>query len=708
MKRKLNRLLRSSRRLAGLPARVLLAAFLPSLAFLPAGAQFGAAPSISLAASSASGPVAAITPGTAITLSATVTQGSGKVAHGIIRFCDLAVSPRCTHESRIASAQVLANGTATVHVMPAPGAHSYQAVLYGQQMFSLQLSNTLPISVAAPVVAPVSGIGSSASSTTLTKAGTTGAYSLTATVTTSGNAPTGSVSFLDQTRGSILATAPLIASTPAAAASSLLSFTSGTLATGIISGNSSVATGDFNHDGKLDAVLVGSDSSSVTVLLGNGDGTFTPAPAALLPINGIYQIKVADFNQDGNPDLALINLLNNQIDFLLGNGDGTFTMGTEIYAGGGPIGVTVADFNGDGIPDLIRANTYAGTVTFLAGKGDGTFTPGWQSYVNTNNPTIPVAGDFNNDGLMDFAVIGTNSAQLAIYLGDGDGTFTQQNFVPTGKNPSFLAAADFNSDGKLDLAVTNSGDNTVSILLGNGDGTFALKQTVPTPAGTVDIQVADFNADGKLDLAVSATTANAVSILTGAGDGTFTLATTAPAGASPYQIAVGDFNHDGSPDVLAADTTNAATLILTQAPTHTFTATATVGNIAVLGAGSHTVVASFAGDSNNAASVSTAATLTGAPQKTALALYVSNSLPVFGSQVALTANLSPYAGSNGESVTFLVDGKVLGTAVLNSGSATLQTTSLAVGIHSLTVSYAGDASLIGSTAQSAILVWKLW
>ena len=224
----------------------------------------------------------------------------------------------------------------------------------------------------------------------------------------------------------------------------------------------------------------------------------------------------------------------------------------------------------------------------------------------------------------------------------------------------------------------------------------------------MDVQVADFNADGKLDLAVSANSSNVVSILTGAGDGTFTQSATAPAGTNPYQIAVGDFNHDGTPDILAADTTNAAALILTQAPTHTFTATATVLNIAVIGAGSHTVVASFTGDSNNAASTSAATILTGAPQKTAMALYVSNYLPLYGSQVALTANLSPYAGSNGETVTFYVDGKVLGTAVLNSGSATLQTTALPQGLHSLTVSYAGDASLIGSSAQSAVLVWKLW
>ena len=699
----------------------LLQVLLPALALSASAAVF-TAPSPALAQAALTGNQAtpavtlsvsatSIAPGTPITLAATVSQSAGPLSHGLVRFCDVAVTKACTHENAIGRAQLLANGSASVKLTPAAGAHTYEAVLYGQRLFSVQVSNTLGVTVAAttsPTTAPASGTGLLipvstgvlASTSTIAQSGVAGNYTLAATVATHGALqPTGSVNFVDTTTGNTV-----LGSAPLGAVTSSLSLASSILPTGYLGGNSSVAVGDFNHDGKPDFAVVGEFSSSVTIMLGNGDGTFTAAPVAMLPINGIYQIQVADFNQDGHQDLALVNLLNNQIDLLLGNGDGTFTPGTSIYAGGGPIGITIADFNGDGIPDILRANTYAGTLSFLAGNGDGTFTQtAFNPYLG-QNPTIPLAGDFNGDGKMDFAVNILNGNAVVLFLGNGDGTFTQGQTVNVGSKPGFLVSGDFNGDGKLDLAVTNQADNTVTILLGAGDGTFTAKQTVATPAGTVDLKVADFNGDGKSDLVVSGSTSNSIAILYGNGDGTFIAGPVAAAGTSPYQLAVADLNADGTPDVVIADSDSTAAVVLSSL---TQTATATLTGVSLPGTGTQNVVATYTGDSSYQASVSTATILTAKAQTTSASLFVSNALPMLGQQVALTAHLAPYTGSNGEKVTFYANGKALGTATLTSGSATLNSTTIPLGIDTITVVYSGDAALSPSTSGTAyMLVWK--
>ena len=676
----------------------------------PALAQTGsspqAAPAVTLSVSAAS-----VVPGTAITLAATVNQTAGPLAHGLIRFCDVAVNKACTHENAVGRAQLLANGSASVKLTPAAGNHTYEAVLYGQRLFSVQISNTLGVTVASastapntPTSAPNTGLAISSgilsSATSIAQTGKIGNYTLTSQVSTTGaTQPTGSVNFVDTTAGN-----KILGSAPLGPVTSALSLASSTLTTGYLGGNSSVAVGDFNHDGKPDFAVVGEFSNAVTIMLGNGDGTFTAAPVAMLPINGIYQIQVADFNQDGKQDLALVNLLNNQIDFLMGNGDGTFTPGTEIYAGGGPIGITIADFNGDGIPDIIRTNTYQGTISFLAGNGDGTFTQGsFFTYIG-QNPNIPLAGDFNGDGKMDFAVSIQNAGEVIVYNGNGDGTFTQGQIINVGNRPGFLVSGDFNGDGKLDLAVTNQADNTVTVLLGEGDGTFTAKQTVATPAGTVDLKVADFNGDGKSDLVVSGATSNTIAILYGVGDGTFIAGPTAPAGTSPYQLAVADLNGDGTPDVIVADANTTAQVVLSSL---TQTATATLTGVSLPGTGLQNVVGNYVGDTSYQASVSPATALTAQAQTTSLGIFISNVIPMQGQQVALTAHLTPYTGSNGETVTFSANGRVLGTAILNSGSATLNSTSIPLGFDAVTVTYSGDQALAGSTSGTDyMLVWK--
>jgi hypothetical protein len=317
-------------------------------------------------------------------------------------------------------------------------------------------------------------------------------------------------------------------------------------------GPTSVAVGDFNGDGKPDLAVANQGSDNVSVLLGQGDGTFLTAVS--YPI-GTYPLSVAvgDFNGDGKQDLAVAGGGNNgTVSVLLGNGDGSFQKAVSYAAGSQPQSVAVADFNGDGILDLAVANsTSPGTVRVLLGQGDGTFLPA-QSFPAGAGPRSVAVGDFNGDGRPDLVVANPDSNTVSVLLGNGDGTFQPAQSFAAGIDPIAVAVGDFNGDGRLDLAVGNWA-STLRVLLGQGDGTFlpALSQAV----GSIlySVAVGDLNGDGKPDLAVANWTSDTVSVLVGNGDGTFQAARDFSAGTNPVFVAAGDFNGDGRSDLAVAD-----------------------------------------------------------------------------------------------------------------------------------------------------------
>ncbi|MGA9567557.1 MAG: FG-GAP-like repeat-containing protein [Candidatus Korobacteraceae bacterium] len=312
----------------------------------------------------------------------------------------------------------------------------------------------------------------------------------------------------------------------------------------------SVAVGDFNGDGKVDFAVANANDNTVSVLLGNPDGTFKSHidyPVGSMPVS----VRVGDFNGDGKLDLAVVNLFQNSVSILLGKGDGTFQPSVGFATGNNPSSLAVGDFNGDGRLDLVTVNETDNTVSILLGKGDGTFLPP-VDYATGNTPVDVVIGDFNGDGKLDIAVANHYGNSVSILLGRGDGTFNANVDFATNSLPDSVATGDFNGDGKLDLAIgTDVG--TVSVLLGNGDGTFqSFRDFGPGPNLPFhSLAVADFNGDGKADLA--AATDNGMAVFLGVGDGTFPQFVFYAAGVQPFAVVTTDVNRDGQLDLVVAN-----------------------------------------------------------------------------------------------------------------------------------------------------------
>ncbi len=628
-----------------------------------------------------------VAPGTAVTLTATVTASAPVV--GQVNFCDAAAT-YCTDIHLLGTVQITTSGTATLRFVPGIGSHRYKAVFTGTNSASASTSSESDVTVT----------GSYATTTAITSSGTAGNYTLAATVTGSAAAlPTGTLSFVDTTEGSdTLGTGELGSGTTAFNLSEPTYFHSGDQ-------SYSLVVGDFNGDGHVDVAVANMHGNTVTILLGNGDGTFTQNAQSLATGSVPDFIAVADFNRDGKADLAVVNGGGNTVSIFLGNGDGTFSAGAVLQTGSTPQNAYVSDFNGDGYVDLAVVNYSSNTVTILLGNGDGTFTPS-ANVPTGSGPSALAVGDYNQDGHVDLAIDNYNDSTLTIMLGNGDGTFTaaQNNPLP-GANPNSIMAADLNADGKLDLAVANYGDNTVTVLLGNGDGTFSTAPVLTLGNNPYYIAIADYNLDGNPDLAVINQGDSTITTLLGHGDGTFTAAVTASHGYNPMEVVAADFNGDGLPDAAVAFDDNGEMTVFQTQLTQTVTATAT--NVSPAGTGTHLISASYPGDGNYGSSTSSTVALTAEPATTAIALSVP-ATATYGNPVTVNASVTDEATgapATSGTVAFLAQGASFGSQSVQNGMASQSYLAPALGSFTISASFtSSNGNMNGSTAQAAIQI----
>jgi hypothetical protein len=334
-------------------------------------------------------------------------------------------------------------------------------------------------------------------------------------------------------------------------------------------GPHSIADADFNRDGRADVATADVGSDRVSILLGDGAGSYVPAGA--IPVGDEpHGLAVGDFDRDGRVDLAVADTVSNRISILLGNGAGGFAPapGTPVAVAPNPWYVAVEDLNRDGRQDL--AITHAGVtvvggvqvfgqeLTVLLGEGQGRFrqAPGSPMRVGVIPYGVAIA-DLNGDHKLDLAVANQFSSTIAILLGRGDGTFvsTPGPPVPPTSAPSWIATEDYDADGDIDLAVTLKGASTVAIFRGDGAGGFVPGSLNPVGRGPTAVAASDLNGDGRYDLAVSDQFDDTVSVLVGNGDGTFRQAagSPVPVGENPIALTVTGANADGRLDLAVAN-----------------------------------------------------------------------------------------------------------------------------------------------------------
>jgi hypothetical protein len=522
-------------------------------------------------------------------------------------------------------------------------------------------------------------------------------------------------------------------------------------------GSTNLSVTDLDGDGNPDIFLgtfTGPDFAADPLsnglfisFLGHGDGSFFGANA-YVPLGpgafGINFFDTADFNGDTKPDMATIDIDNNNgpyLSVLLGNGDGTFTTQAPIPLTANlnsPSSVNAflaADLNGDGKSDIVFAhtnNSQAPLISVLIGKGNGTFAT--QVDYAAPGPVVSVAAiDLNADKKPDLALIVNpgnsfppTATLLYTMLNKGDGTFAAPVQVDAKPYLAFLAAGDVSGDGVPDLVasapggVTNSIAGATYLYIGNGNGTLKSAETLAGGANPSAVAIADMNGDGKTDIVVSGTSNIAtgyVQVLLNNGSGGFTQA--APAStddAFPSSVAIGDMDKDGHPDVILSGCCGQASSFFLHAVGDGSFDPKTSGDLTLSNSTTQVELVDVNGDKRpdllavaNGLALEVMLNLPSSVPDTTLtntALTASASSITVGQSVTFTATVTPQSGA-GEptgSVTFFDGSTAIGTSALNaSGAATMMTSSLTQGAHSVTSTYGGDMNF-GSSASSAVTV----
>ncbi len=602
---------------------------------------------------------ASVVAGSPVTLSAQVVSGGEGVPAGTVLFCN-ASAAHCEDAAVLGQAQLTSKGVAQIHLRLAPGAYSVAALFQG--------APHAPRPV-APSVSPAETLtvtGLATTSTTAQATGVAGNFTLPSTVTALGvPAPTGSVSFRNQTTGGAL-----LASVPLSSTHTTLQYTA--LPPLVFDGLPPIALADLNGDGILDKVVANQNGNALTVLLGNGDGTFTSTWTLSNSLSATA-LAIADVTGDGIPDilLGISSSVSNgflSLQTLNGRGDGTFTAFFKSDLQADPLAITLADFNGDGLLDaavVAYIGNNSNAVMILLGDGTGGFF-GTGTDTSLSSPEAITSADFNGDGIPDLAITNVSTSpatqnSLTIRLGNGDGTFRTSATLPTGINPQGVVAADFNGDGSPDLAVANVNDTFVSVFLGKGDGTFTAAPPVPVQGGTPSISATDQNGDGIPDLVAG----SPLAVYLGKGDGTFHLAMQLPEQVSTFTT--GDLNNDGLSDIVTENGVSLGRQVTT----------VVASNVNLSMPGGTSIIATYSGDLHYAAS--------SAP---ALSLSNSTAAPVFHPAPAIypdVQNVTITDATPGAVIFYTLDGSIpTANATRYTGAirATNQTTIKAIALLS--------------------------
>jgi len=336
-----------------------------------------------------------------------------------------------------------------------------------------------------------------------------------------------------------------------------------------------VELADFNDDGQLD-VVVADAFDRVTLLGGNGDGTFQSARNFTLATGSFPgSLAVADLNGDGRPDVVSGNRTSRSVAVLLNDGAGGFSAPTDIPLGSSPStlnSVAVADMTGDGHPDILAGVSRA--VVLLVGNGAGGFSaapPAIASQFNISSLAVAnLDGDVGAGGLPLLDVVTAHSdGRVAVLYGDGAGNFPRRVEYFFALSPGFIAVGDLNGDGWPDVAVPDV--ETQQVFVGHNNGAGGLLPRIGYPVGPTNVahfpiatRISDLTGDGRADVATANSFTTSVSVHTGTVQGSLALSIRSPfpTGGTPRHLAVGDLNGDGLPDIVTANAQGTISVLL--------------------------------------------------------------------------------------------------------------------------------------------------
>lgn len=343
-----------------------------------------------------------------------------------------------------------------------------------------------------------------------------------------------------------------------------------------------VVIGDMNKDGKLDLIVAGGKSRSISVLTGQGDGRFEASLSSPLTMpESPGEMELGDLNGDGKLDLAFITHDSYGVTILLGDGKGGLRVAPNspivMKDGHHPHthGLAVGDLNGDGKVDLAMVNNADNDISVAFGDGRGNFTRAPSTFPVGPSPYPASLGDVNNDGRQD--IVATSSATgpqraqqlpfsraLTLLLNDGHGSFRASQLPLRTGQPWFVAIGDINGDRKADLVATHHDQQKLTVLVGDGKGGF--NETSSSPFGfgrnVFSIALADMNRDGRPD--VIGVSGDGVRVMLGDGRSGFRPAPDSPflTGGGTWSFAVGDVNGDGKSDVVTTSSESGKVSVL--------------------------------------------------------------------------------------------------------------------------------------------------
>lgn len=308
---------------------------------------------------------------------------------------------------------------------------------------------------------------------------------------------------------------------------------------------SDLVIADFSRDGLLDIVTSNYNSNNVSLLRGNGNGTFQAAQNFTMG-TAPNAIAMGDLNRDGGLDIVTANFGSGNITVRLGTNTG-FIVPVNFAAGGNPVDVEVADVNRDGSLDILVLNQASVNMSVLIGNGAGGFAAA-VNYTTTAQGLSLALGDLDPDGILD------------VYVGTVSGVYLLRGQVGGGFNPPVqianqradgIAIGDLNGDSQLDIAYCTTSTDTLSLLFNNGaSSTFNSAGTFPTDDAPASVVIADVNDDGVVDVSTAHNATLATHVYYGGGGGSF-YDPGYPIFLSQGTVAFADVNRDGTTDFIS-------------------------------------------------------------------------------------------------------------------------------------------------------------